>query len=38
MLAGDGCFKLCIIIRSHGLHVGDIRGAVGEIISFHEKG
>jgi hypothetical protein len=26
-----------IIIRSHDLHVGDIRNVVGEIASYHEK-
>ncbi len=26
-----------IIIRSHELHAGDIRGAVGEIASYHER-
>jgi hypothetical protein len=24
-------------IRSHDLHVGDIRGAMGEIASYHER-
>jgi hypothetical protein len=37
VLAGDVCVRPPIIIRSHGLHVGDIRRAVSEIISFHER-
>ncbi len=32
MLAGDACSRPPIIIRSHDLDVGNIRGAVGEII------
>jgi hypothetical protein len=26
-----------IIIRSHNLHVGDIKRALGEITSYHKK-
>ncbi len=37
MLAGDACSKPPIIIRSHNLHVNDIRGVMGEIISYDEK-
>ncbi len=36
-LVGDACFKPSIIIKSHNLHVGNIRGVVGEIASYHEK-
>jgi hypothetical protein len=35
-LVGDVCFKPPITIKFHNLHVGDIRGAVGEITSYHE--
>jgi hypothetical protein len=31
MLEGDVCFRYPITIRSHDLHVGDIRGAMGDI-------
>jgi hypothetical protein len=31
MLAGDVCFRPPITIKSHDLHVGDIRRAMGEI-------
>jgi hypothetical protein len=34
---GDACSKPPITIRSHDLHVGDIRGAVGEITSYHKR-
>ncbi len=37
MLIGDVCFKPPITIRSHNLHVGDIKGVMGEIASYHEK-
>jgi hypothetical protein len=36
-LASDACSKPPTIIRSHDLHAGDIRRAVGEITSYHEK-
>ncbi len=36
MLVGDVCSRLAIIIRSHDLHVGDIRRIMGEIASYHE--
>jgi hypothetical protein len=36
-LAGDVCFRPPITIKSHDLHVGDIRRDVGEITSYHEK-
>jgi hypothetical protein len=32
MLVGKACSKPPIIIKSHDLHVGDIRGAMGEIV------
>jgi hypothetical protein len=37
MLAGDVCSKPPIIIRSHDLHASDIRKAMGEIVSYHER-
>ncbi len=37
MLADDTCSKPPITIRSHNLHVGAIRGVVGEIASYHER-
>jgi len=37
VLARDVYFRPPIIIRSHNLHVGDIRGVKGEITSYHEK-
>jgi hypothetical protein len=36
-LANDVYSRPPTIIRSHNLHVGDIKGAVGEIVSYHEK-
>jgi hypothetical protein len=36
-LARDVCFKLPITIRSHDLHVDNIKRVVGEIASYHEK-
>jgi hypothetical protein len=36
-LANDACSKPPIITRSQNLHVGDIKGAMGEIASYHEK-
>ncbi len=35
-----GCYAYSrppIIIKSHHLHVGDIKGAMGEIASYHER-
>ncbi len=37
LLAGNVCSKPPIIIKLHDLHVGDIKSAVGEIVSYHEK-
>jgi hypothetical protein len=37
VFVGDACFKPPITIRSHDLHAGDIRGAVGEIASYHDR-
>jgi len=37
VLAGDTCSRPPIIIRSHNLHASDIKGAAGEIISYHER-
>ncbi len=34
---GDACSRPPITIRFHGLHVGDIRGVVGEIVSYHKR-
>jgi hypothetical protein len=36
-LEGDVCPKLPITIRFHNLHVGNIKGAMGEIASYHER-
>jgi hypothetical protein len=35
VLASDACFRPPITIKSHDLHAGDIRGAMGEIASSH---
>jgi hypothetical protein len=37
MLASDVCSRPPITIRSHDLHAGDIRGAVGKIDFYHER-
>jgi hypothetical protein len=37
VLAGDAHFRPPITIKFHDLHASDIRGVVGEIISYHEK-
>ncbi len=37
MLVGVASFRPSITIRSHDLHVSDIRRAVGEITSYHER-
>ncbi len=37
MLASDACSEPLITIRSHNLHVGNIRGAMGEIAFYHER-
>ncbi len=34
---GDVCSRPLTTIRSHDLHVGDIRGAMGETVSYHER-
>jgi hypothetical protein len=36
-LVGNVCSRPPIIFRYHDLHVGDIRRAMGEITSYHEK-
>ncbi len=36
-LASDVYSRLPITIRSHDLHVGDIRRIMSEIISYHER-
>jgi hypothetical protein len=38
VLAGDVCSKPPITIRFHDLHASDIKGAMGEITSYHERG
>ncbi len=37
MLAGDVCSRPPITIRSRDLHASDIRRAMGEITSYHER-
>jgi hypothetical protein len=37
VLASDACSRPPITIRFHDLHIGDIKGVVGQIISYHEK-
>jgi hypothetical protein len=37
MSASDACSKPPITIRFHDLHAGNIREAVGEITSYHER-
>ncbi len=36
-LIGDVYFRPPITIRSHDLHVGNMKRVVGEINSYHEK-
>ncbi len=36
-LVEDVCSKPPIIIRPHDLHVGDIKGAIGEIVLYLER-
>ncbi len=36
-LMNDACSRPLITIRSHNLNVGDIRRAMGEITSYHER-
>jgi hypothetical protein len=36
-LVNDACSRPPITIKSHNLHVGGIRGAMGKITSYHEK-
>ncbi len=36
-LANDVCSRPPITIRSHDLHVSNIKGVVGEIASYHER-
>ncbi len=37
MLMGDACFRPPITIRSHHLHVNNIKGVVGEVTSYHKR-
>jgi len=37
VLAGDACSKPLITIKFHNLHASNIRGAMGEITSYHER-
>ncbi len=36
-LAKDVCSRPPISFRSHDLHVGNIKGAVGKMVSYHKK-
>jgi hypothetical protein len=36
-LVGDACSRPPIIVRFQDLHSGDIRGAMGDITSYHER-
>jgi hypothetical protein len=36
-LAGDVCSRPPITVKSHDLHAGDIKGAMGEIASYHDR-
>jgi hypothetical protein len=36
-LVGDVCSRPPVTIRSHDLHVGDIKEVMGEITSYHER-
>ncbi len=36
-LTGDACSRPLTTIKSHDLHASDIRGAVGEIASYHKR-
>jgi len=37
VLAGDACSRPPITIESHNLHASNIRRAMGEIVSYHER-
>jgi hypothetical protein len=37
VLARNVCSRLPITMKSHDLHLGDIRRVVGEITSYHEN-
>jgi hypothetical protein len=37
VLAGDAGSRPPIIIKSHNLHADDIKGPIGEIVSYHEN-
>ncbi len=37
VLANDVCSRPPITIRFHNLHASNIRGAMGEITSYHER-
>jgi hypothetical protein len=36
-LTSDACSRPPITIRFHNLHASDIRGAMGELVSYHER-
>jgi hypothetical protein len=36
-LVGDACSRPPITIKSHDLHAGDIKGAMGETSSYHKR-
>jgi hypothetical protein len=37
MLMENVCYRPPITTKSHDLHVGDIRKAMGEIASYHKR-
>jgi hypothetical protein len=37
VLVGDACFRPPITIRFHNLHGSNIKGAMSEITSYHER-
>jgi len=37
VLAIDACSRTPIIIKSHDLHAGNIKGAMGKTTSYHER-
>jgi hypothetical protein len=37
VLTDDACSKPLIIIKFHDLHASNIKGAMSEIASYHEK-
>jgi hypothetical protein len=37
VLIGDACSRPPITIKSHNLHICDIKTAMGEITSYHKR-